>query len=208
MENADQMIGTTLELLREPMSRMGEAIASLYQQFETNEDGRLQRALGDVDAARVEEFLFPVDSPVIGNLEFDICSLNQTMNPEAEAGRAAQLSQLNVQYWGFVMQAVQVMQQAMQAGIPEVAQLAAQSIKAQTKFQEKLLEAGNVDEVEQFVAKIRNGLREDQSQLFALADRVGGMGEAGGAVPQPGVENPEAAYDGGAIAAPGGFGIQ
>tara|TARA_B100001123_G_C14724577_1_gene794474 strand:- start:16 stop:639 length:624 start_codon:yes stop_codon:yes gene_type:complete len=206
METSDQMIGTTLELIREPISKLGEAIASLYQQFETNEDGKLQRSLGEFDAQKVEQFMFPENSPVIGNMEFDVCALSQTMNPEAEAGRAAQLSQLNVQYWGFVMQAVQVMQQAMQMGIPEVAQLAGQSIKAQTKFQERLLEAGNVDDVEQFVARIKTGIQQDQSQLQAVADRLGGMGQAGGAVPQPGMAGPQAVDAGGTVAAPGGFG--
>ena len=206
METSDQMIGTTLELIREPISKLGEAIASLYQQFETNEDGKLQRSLGEFDAQKVEQFMFPENSPVIGNMEFDVCALSQTMNPEAEAGRAAQLSQLNVQYWGFVMQAVQVMQQAMQMGIPEVAQLAGQSIKAQTKFQERLLEAGNVDDVEQFVARIKTGIQQDQSQLQAVADRLGGMGQPGGAVPQPGMAGPQAVDAGGTVAAPGGFG--
>jgi hypothetical protein len=203
LEQSDQMVGTTRELLRQQLSRMGEAVASLYQQFMTDEDGRLQRVLGPEDGNRVAQYMFPTE-PVVGLMEFDVTSMNESMNPQAEVNKQIQLSQMNVNYWAFVMQAMQAATQATQAGIPEIAQMAVQSVRAQTKFQERLLAAGDVDDVDQFILNLQAAGRD----LQAAAAGPGQVGAGAGNVPQPGVGGPAGANGSGTLVAPGGFGLQ
>lgn len=206
LAQSDEMISTLRMMVRQRVSSMGEAAATLYQQYEANEDGRLTRILGAEDAGRVEEFLFPTE-PLSGLIAFDLTGMSQTQNPQQEVSRNIQLAQMNVNYWSFVAQVTQQIFQARQSGDPElfklVSNMARTAIKAQTRFQERLLEAGNVDDIEDFVLAINREVRSDQRQLLQLADQLGGAGEAQGVPGQLPLGNTEPLATGGALFAPG-----
>ena len=197
----EEMIGTTRELIRVQVSKMGEAAAALYQQFETNEDGRLERILGDEDAGRVSEFLFPTDS-LVGNMKFDVVGMNENTNPQAEINKIIQLRQSNVNYWAFLGQAAQALAQARGAGpaLADIAALMEQSIKAQTAFEERILAAGGIDDPERFVAE----LRQASSQLQQAGAGPGALGPGAGAAQGAPVAQPNRLNGAGAPAGLGG----
>jgi hypothetical protein len=199
LEQSNLMSGTTKELVRLQYSRLGEAIAALYQQFETNEDGRLERVLGVGDAAQVQKFIFPTD-PMFGNITFDMVAYSENFNPDTEMKRAVLVSQMNTNYWAFVLRVMQSIAQIPQMQAPPQLQAAmlqgaVQSIKGQTKAHLRFLEAGDVDDLEQFVLQLERGEQQSSADIRAatggLAEIAGNrlgvqgapMGEAGGMVP-------------------------
>jgi hypothetical protein len=195
----------TRDLIRMQISRMGEAAASMYQQFETNEDGRIQRVLGDRDAAKVEEFLFPTD-PISSVMNFDVVAMNESTNPQAEMAKAVTVTQMNTNYWAFVLRATQVMQQSAQN--PLVLEMAVKSIEAQTKAHMRFLEASDVDDIEAFVLELNRGIEQGTAQLQAAAGGLGELAAGNGAVQGQGAVDGGAGPNGrGSLVAPGGIGL-
>ena len=184
LNQSEEMSGTTREGIRNTVARMGEAIAVLYQQFETNENQKIERVLGGLDAKRVNEFLFPTD-PLIGLMKFDVVGMSDTSNPQAEISRMIQLRQSNMNYWAFLGQAVQALVQARQAGLKDIEAMVIQSIMAQTKFETRVLEIGGIDDTERFVAQLKDSFTAGGGGQ--LAQPQPGQGQAGpGAGPAPG----------------------
>jgi hypothetical protein len=195
LDQSALMSGTTKELIRLQYSRLGEAVAALYQQFETNEDGRLERVLGVGDAKQVERFIFPTD-PMFGNITFDMVAYSENFNPDTEMKRAVLVSQMNTNYWSFVLRVMQTIGQIPQMQAPPALQAAMlkgaiQSIKGQTKAHLRFLEAGDVDDLEQFVFQLEQNENPDDMRQAA-----GGLEEIAAA--RGGVQ-------GGGMAAPGGM---
>jgi hypothetical protein len=208
LDQSSMMSGTTKELIRLQYSRLGEACAALYQQFETNEDGRLQRVLGVSDAQNVEEFMFPTD-PMFGNITFDMIAYSENMNPDTEMKRAVLVSQMNTNYWAFVLRVIQSIAQIPQMQVPPelkkaMFQGAVQSIKGQTKAHLRFLEAGDVDDLEQFVFQLERNEGQNSGDIRQAAGVIGEiagnrlgvqgapMGAAGGMVPGGAAGAPEA----------------
>ena len=207
-EQAKGMTGTTRDFMRKQISRMGEAAASLYQQFVTEEQAnRINRILGDLDGDRVNQFFFP-DDPTIGLMEFDVIAMDEKINPQAELSKQVSLMQINTSYWGFLMQAVQAAVQATQIGMPQFANLAFQAMEAQTKFQQRVLDAGDVDDFEAFVLNFEKAAAAAQGDLQNATQRLGALGAGQGGVPQRGVGGPQGTNGGGAANAFGGGGIR
>jgi hypothetical protein len=201
----EKMALPTRDLIRMQISRMGEAAASMYQQFETNEDGRIQRVLGDRDAAKVEEFLFPTD-PISSVMNFDVVAMNESTNPQAEMAKAVTVTQMNTNYWAFVLRATQVMQQSAQN--PLVLEMAVKSIEAQTKAHMRFLEASDVDDIESFVLELNRGIEQGTAQLQAAAGGLGELAAGNGAVQGQGAVDGGAGPNGrGSLVAPGGIGL-
>ena len=195
MEQSKIMQGTTKELIRTQYGRLGEAIASLYQQFETNEDGKLQRVLGDTDAKRVEEFLFPTD-PVSGTLIFDVSAMSSTNNPDADMKRSILVSQMNQNYWLAVIKGLSFLENP-QVG-PLVKQGVIEAIKAGTKAHLKFLEAGDVDDLERFVLSLAENERAGANDLREATQRASEIAQARVGPGQPGVGGPGGMVPGGA----------
>jgi hypothetical protein len=173
MDQAGKMSGTTKELLRIQYSRMGEFIASLYQQFGLNKDGTLQRTFGLVDAKDIESWMFPTD-PIIGNATFDLVAVSENLNPDTEMRRAVLVTQMNTNYWAFVLRAFQSMAQVPQLQAPPqlkqiLFQGAIQSIQAQTKAHLRFLEAGDVDDIERFVLQLSRNEQATSADIGAAA---------------------------------------
>jgi hypothetical protein len=202
-EQSEIMQGTTRELVKSQYGRMGEAIASMYQQFETNEDGKLQRVLGEVDAGRVEEFLFPTD-PVSGSLMFDVSAMSGKNNPDEDMKRAILVSQMNQNYWLAVVRGLSFLENP-QVG-PLVKQGVIEAIKAGTKSHLKFLEAGDVDDLERYVLTLAENEKAGANDLAEATGRATEIAQSQANVPQPGMGGNGAAPPGGAAGPPGLFG--
>ena len=192
LEQTEIMQGTTRELIRSQYSRLGESIASMYQQFETNDDGKLQRVLGEEDAGRVEEFLFPTD-PVSGTLMFDVTSMNAKNNPDADMKRAILVNQMNQNYWIAVIRGLSFLENPQVGSLVKTGVI--EAIRASTKAHLKFLEAGDIDDLERYVLSLAENekagtddLRTATARATEIAgDRVGpgqaGVGGPGGVAP-------------------------
>jgi hypothetical protein len=206
LDQSSLMQGTTKELIRSQISRMGEAIASMYQQFETNEDGKLQRVLGQADAERVEGFLFPTD-PVSGTLMFDVSSMSGQNTPDEEMKRAVLVSQMNQNYWLMTIQGLQVLSD------PNVSPLVREGIiggiRAQTKSQLRFLEGADIDDLERYVLKLAENDKSGEDDLRTAVERAREIAANSVAPGQPGVGGNGAVAPNGAAGPPGipgGFG--
>jgi hypothetical protein len=187
MSNADLLNNPMRELMRGQISRMGEFVAALDQQFETDEDGRIARILGDTDADTVGGFLFPTE-PIPTNYEFNVRGLSQNLNPDAKMQRAVVVSQMNQGYWTGILKATQAMLQLSQSQLPR--EIQAVNIQAWTKFIKshthahiKFLEAADVDDIEKFHLALERNESDNSAGLRELAER---SAAAGGAIPAAG----------------------
>jgi len=206
MEQSKSMQGAGLDQIRLQWGRMGEAIASLYQQFEVNEDGKLQRVLGPEDAQRVETFLFPSD-PVSGTLMFDVSAMSGSNTPDAEMKRAILISQMNQNYWLMVIKGLSFLDN------PQVGELVKKGvlagIKAATASHLKFLDAGDVDDLERYVLTLAENNDAGSDQLRTASNRAqeiagGSPGAGNGGLGGPGAVVPGGAP--GALGALGGLG--
>lgn len=203
LQQSKEMQGTGLDLIRSQYSRMGEAIASLYQQFEVNEDNKLERVLGEADAQRVEEFLFPAD-PVSGTLMFDVSAMTGSNSPEAEMKRSILVSQMNQNYWLLVIRGISFLENP-QVG-PMVKKAVLAGIRAAGKSHLNFLDSGDVDDLETYVLNLADLNAAGSDQLRTASNRAQEI--AGNRAPagNGGLGGPGAVVPGGAPGALGGFG--
>lgn len=203
LEQSKSMQGTGLDLIRIQYSRMGEAIASLYQQFETNEDGKLQRVLGNEDAGRVEMFLFPTD-PISGTLMFDVSAMSGSNTPDAEMKRSILISQMNQNYWLMVIKGLSFLENPQVGPIVKKGVLAA--IKAGTASHLRFLEAGDVDDLERYVLTLAEGNDAGSDQLRTASNTAQEIAGGSAGAGNGGLGGPGAVVPGGAPRALGAFG--
>jgi hypothetical protein len=182
LQEGSKLFASGLKVLRRQLSRMGEDIAALYQQFETDEDGRIIRALGPSDGEAVRTWLFPTpeDGLISGNLEFDLHALSEINNPQVEQQRAILLDQLTANYYARVLQFLQIIES------PQAQQLvkgaAVRGLEALTNSYTKVLEASEIDEIEDFVFKLKES-NNDPRVIRELGDAaINGAGGLQGAV--------------------------
>ena len=185
LEQTQQMATATLSLLREQVSRMGMAWAILTQQFETNEDGKLQRVFGATDAADIEDMLFPTE-PIPLHYLFDVAAMSETLNPDTEMRRAVVVDQMSTAFWSFVLQGVQNIVQ-LPPGHP-FAQAWTTAIDAKKNAFTRFLEAANIDDIERFTGELKQavagGAPEQLNRAAGLARELGaGAGAVQGAGP-------------------------
>lgn len=205
LQQSDIVSGGRRELARMQLSRMGSFAATLYQQYEADPT-RLVQLLGESDARDVLSFL---QEPVAGNLKFDMVAMNESTNPDSEMRRAIAVSQMNTNYWAFVLRAIQAAQQARQMGDPILMQASVVSIQAQTKAHLRFLEAGDVDDIEQFVLQLDRANQAGGPGSPDVQSALGGLGEmagAGGAVARPDLGRPARPDERLPLFAAGGFG--
>lgn len=179
LEQGNIMSAATDMLVLERISEMGEAALIGYQQFETDEDGRLNRVLGELDGESVKEILFP-QGPIPGH--FNVRALSPSLNPEGEMQKAITISQVDLQYWVYIQRGVQVVNDP--NAPPELKQVWKQSMKAKTKLYRRFLDGADVDDMEVFLARIEQFGAQTQQALGA----AGGIGEiaAGNGAPAQG----------------------
>lgn len=196
LEQAGVMSAGTDTVMQEELSRLGEAIAILDQQFETNEGGRLQRILGEEDAASAGEYLFP-DEPIPGNYFFDVYALSRTNNPDAEMNRTLMTAQAYQNYVSLAAQGAMVVSNPQVP--PLVRAVWERALEGYGALLERFLAAANVDDTEKFVVQLREIAQEARGALGGFAQ--GALG-AGGAGPMAGAGAP--AGGAGGLSASGG----
>lgn len=180
LQESREPLRVTGRMIRREMSRLGVDIATLYQQHEVDAD-KIRRAIGDEDGAKVTEWMFPGDQPLHGNLELDLRAISDVSNPEAEFQRAMIVDQLSSNYFSRILQALTV------AGNPQappvVKGAAMRSIEAMTTSFTRVLEAAEVDEIEEFLFRINQGGQPGAAAIAELRNvatqRLGGLAEAG-----------------------------
>jgi hypothetical protein len=179
-----EVMGAATELLmKNELSRMGRDAAILIQQFETNEDGRLQSIFGDNDATEIEEYLAPTNA-IPGNYQFSMVAFSRNDNPDTAMRRAVTVTQITNNFWTFVLQGAQVLD-SQEAG-PQLRALWPKAIETMTTLYERFLTASNVDDMEKFIDSIREigtevaqSARQLTEQPGAVAPTPGAVGPAG-----------------------------
>lgn len=151
LEQSTKMSAHTDLLLQDTVGRAGQWLAILDQQFETDEDGKLARVLGQSDAMAVSQFIFP-QSPIPGNYFFEVTALSRTDNPDLQMRRALSIAQANNNYWSFIIQGAALLDSP-QVG-PRVKALYVTAIESMTALYSRFLDAGNVDDMERFLANM------------------------------------------------------
>lgn len=200
LQISDSLRSATEKLITHEISRMGESLAVLYQQFDTNEDGRLNTIFGDLDTQAMSQFLFPTD-PIPGNFTFQVVALDANNNPDVEMRRAVTVGQMNVNYWAFVLQGSQVIESP-QVG-PLVKRNWKHAIETMTRIYAQFLNAADVDDMEKFLAQINQTGADSASAIQQFADgSAGEIAQGAGAVQGGGPLGPTNGSAGGGTSAP------
>lgn len=197
LEQGSFPLRTNLKHIRRQMGRLAQDTLTLYQQFEVSED-KITRALGTDDGEIMRDFIFPSPEtfPIPGNLELDLRAVSEALNPDREFQRAVTVDQLVANYVSRVLNMLQV---AANSETPrEVRAHLAESVQILTRSHKNILEAAQVDEVEDFVYRLRQGVTDDRtiSQLGGAAEQQlarlagSGAGPALSAIPGSGPERP------------------
>lgn len=197
MEQGRELQSPTMMINRSVLGEMGQDLATLYQLFDTDPDGRIVRLMGLQDGQKVLEWLFPRDTTIIGNLELDIFAVDEQRNPQARQQQAIALTQVTNNYYTTVLPLLQMM---LNPRVPRPLRTEIQqAVTANTNAFKRFLEASDVDEVEEFILASQQANDTQLSGLTGilqrLAERAGGgastLGGAG-AVQGPGLEGPTA----------------
>ena len=207
MEAGAEMANEPVQILRRRLSEMGLYTASLYQQFDTDPTGRIERVFGGADAARIQSWLFPRDRSLVGNLKLDLVAMSETENPQVAMQKAMMVSQATTMYWGNVMRVVQVLAN------PQVPQLVKDSclkaVEVLGRTHQTILEAGDYDKAAEAILTIEGGNDDGIEQLRQLAAQAlgpppgapspgGPAGPGASAPPQPGAGAPQGSPNGSA----------
>lgn len=198
---SDLLTANPRNSLRDAYSMEGAVIASLYQQFEANEDGKIERRLGNRDAQSVQDFFFPT-SPLMGaEINFDLVGMSESFNPDTEMKRAILVNQMNTNYWGFVLRVLQGI--ANPQVPPEIRAIAIESIKSQTRAHERFLQASEVDDLEHYVLQLAANEQAGAAELGSALGAAREIAGAGPGAPQPGMAGaPPAALGNGGVPQP------
>ena len=179
------LMNSTLKLTRRCWSQIGIDIATLYQQFEMDE-GKLQRALGPVDGQALQEWMFPDDQPIQGNLELDIHALSEVHNPEADRQKAVMVDQMVGNYYARVMQGLQAMADPRVGQNPLISGAIVKMIESHSETLKGFLESADVDEIEKFIYEVKQNGFAPPGQVAAAegaaangAQQIPGMAEGG-----------------------------
>jgi hypothetical protein len=185
LQNSEVLLNPRHGQVSKVLSRAGMFLATVNQQFETNDDGRLTRLLGEIDGKRVEEFLFPTE-PIPGNYLFSVKGLSRSLNSDARLNRSMQLFQLGDRYWAGMVAATRALAESLQMPLPEPikqAQVSAylQFMDARNETYKDLLQAADVDDWERFLFSVENftGDSRDALQRF-IGNEASGPQQPGG----------------------------
>jgi len=173
-----------IQELRWAVSRIGMDVATLFQQFETDEDGHITRAIGEADARMVKQWLFPRDMPIYGNLELDLSSLSESMNPEASRMAAMQVDQATTNHFARILQFLQVAVNPQ--AHPLLKEAALSGAKVATLSFKRILQSSEVDDPEKFQFNLAEAMQHAQQQIEQLSRLTQAGGQGQGGPPGPG----------------------
>jgi hypothetical protein len=170
----------SLKSLRDALSRVGLHRALMYQQFETNKGDWMTTQFGAEDAQRMLRFL-QHNTPLYGNVDFDIYPLSEIHNPDAERQKAITIYQMVSNHTVTIAKLMEGARMAEMQQDPGLATWMRSSIQALTKSAQLFLEASEVDDWEDFVGTVQ---QSSNAALAALQQQLPGV--AGGGGPPPG----------------------
>ena len=204
LQNSEILLAPRHGQVAKVLARVGMFIASVNQQFETDENGKLKRVLGEIDGELVNEWIFPRE-PIPGNYVFSIKGLSRSLNSQQRMERSIQLYQLGQQYWGGILAATKALGEMlqMQSLPPEIMEANIRAyfmfIGSQNETYKDLLQSADVDEVEKFLFSLENFTGDSKNALqqfigssqqqAATALGPGGMGQPQSPQGQPGMGN-------------------
>jgi hypothetical protein len=169
----------SLKSLRTCLSKMGEHRALMYQQFETNKGDWIGKVFGVEDRERIMEYL-EAESPLYGQVNFDIHAFSEVHNPDAERQKAVVISQMVTNHYITAAKYVEVIENPQAP--PRLKALMEQALTALTKSTINFLEAAEVDEYEDYVNALDKGRTQSIDALRGLLPpQLGGGGQQPGA---------------------------
>jgi len=187
LERGQTLVAPDRSLLTGTLGRAGEFVSTLNQQFETDEDGKITRVLGDIDGELVKDIYFPKE-PIPTNYKFTIKGLDKANNPQKEIQTQIGIRDASEVYWDGVFKITEAM---MTLGAqptemrPILAEAYAQGLRGRTQTFKRILNAADIDDTENFLLTLEDGGNSDQV-IKAFRDRA--LASAGSEPPttQPG----------------------
>jgi hypothetical protein len=195
------MISPVVKMLRERLSNIGEYLACLYQQFDTDDEGRLVRHFGNESGKKIETFLFPTGDTIPGNIDFDLTALSETENPQTQMQQSLMISQVTQNYFGVLFKALEILKNPQMGSDPDVKSLVVKTIEVLGRTHQHFLEAAEFDEAQDVIFKLQDqGVQNAQAlnQFGQLLSQIGGT-----QLSQPGAGPPP----NGSAGAPGVAGV-
>lgn len=194
LQQAAKMAATPTLILGETLSQLGLYTLGLYQQFDTDPTGRIERVFGKPDAKIIQSWLFPVDMTLVGNLQISLTALSDE-NPQVAMQQAMVVSQATQQYAANVIRVMQLVSNP-QAPQP-LKDAALQSLRVLGDTHQRFLEAANYDEAREAIFRLEGGDDNAIQQLYAIAQQ-----QLSGAAPGAGAGAGVAAPSGGSPVPP------
>jgi hypothetical protein len=193
LEQSTTMVSPVVKMMREQLSRIGEYAATLYQQFDTDPEGRLVRNFGE-GGKRIQAFLFPTQDTIPGNIDFDIVAMSETENPESQIKRALLVSQATQNYFATLFKVLEIFKNPQMGNDPDIRQLVMKTIKTFGTTQQKFLEAAEFDEARDAIFAIQEQGADNAQALNSLTQLLGRVAPgAGGGQPGAAGAGPAAA---------------
>ena len=173
-------VAVSLRYLRQRLSKVGEDVATLFQQFEADvEDGRVEAAVGYRDAAIIKQLVLPLDQPISGNMRFDVNALSEAASPEHERSKVVLEDQMLTNYYSQLLGAAQILQTPVGQS-PMVREIVMLAIKGKTETMKRFLATTNFDNVEDVILQLGQSRGASQQlleqALGALQQRGAGPG--------------------------------
>jgi hypothetical protein len=200
MQQASMMASVPTQMIREQMSAAALYTASLYQQFDTDAEGRIARVFGDADADRIKQWLFPKDRALVGTMKFDLIALSDQSNPQAQMSKAMTIMQATGMYWSQVIRLIQASED--QRVPPGAREASLKAVEVIGRVYQQFLEGADFDKSQEAILDLKEGNPNALSQLRSLAaGALAGGGEPGGGggpAPQPPVGPPQGPPNGAA----------
>jgi len=182
LEQSAKMASTPTFIMDDALSAAGLYTLSLYQQWDTDPTGRIRRVFGEADAGRIQEWLFPRDEVLVGNLNLRLTAMSDD-NPQAVIQKSMMTAQMTVQYFGNVLKLLQVMTNPQAP--PEVKDGAMKALKVLGVVQQQFLEGTGYDEAQEAILQVGEDEGGGIQQLLAAAQQALGGAGAGGGGGQP-----------------------
>lgn len=198
LERGNALAAPDRKLLQTSLGRVAEFVLSVNQQFETNDNNKIERVLGEIDGEAVGDVLFP-DEPIQTNFMFNVKGLDKGDNPEAELQKQIGIRNENTIYNDIIIKAHVATSEVSKVVDPMMRKLLMagykQTIISQTRTFKRILDAADIDDTEDFLLDVLDADSPHRKLLDALSDQL----EQGGGVQSPPVQPGSVGGLGGAV---------
>lgn len=186
--------------IREVLAEIAQQVIALYQQFAP--DNTVMYELFSPEEAQYikKYFALPMEN-TRNNIQIDVPALSETSNKEIQQQSYLMLLQVTQQLYGSLMQAFQVALSPQAP--PQVQQLAAQGAQTGSKLFQRILEAFDIQDAENFTPDVNQmlGIGSTMEQMLGsmneMSQLTGGIDGSQQTFNGPGAGNPEGLGAGG-----------